>query len=209
MAGWFQRLLRRPKQSSGSAESSLSTTTQHPPSPAASSSSSSSSSSCCSSVGADINGPSSARWAKSYDACICHSEGDLELAEELVTYLESRPEGFRCFLQPRDTVPGMAIVTELCDAVRSSHCWVMLITPSFLRDPWCKYQMHQALAEAPAANGRTIPVVKDVEREDYPKELRSLYYIRAALKERTFHQIGDTVRRYLQELCRSSTSGTD
>lgn len=153
----------------------------------------------------DISASDSPRWDKSYDVCICHSEGDVELVEELVSYLEGQPESFRCFLQLRDAVAGSAVVTELCDAVQNSHCWVMLITPSFLQDPWCKYQMHQALAEAPMANGRTIPVLKDVDRKDYPRELRNIYYIYMAAKEKSFRQIRDTVMRYLQELCRSST----
>lgn len=127
--------------------------------------------------------------------CICHSEGDVELVQELVSYLESQPESFRCFLQLRDAVAGSAVVTELCAAVQSSHCWVMLITPAFLQDPWCRYQMHQALAEAPMANGRTIPVLKDVDRKDYPRELRNIYYIYMALKEKSFRQIRDTVMR--------------
>ncbi|XP_035201937.1 toll/interleukin-1 receptor domain-containing adapter protein isoform X2 [Oxyura jamaicensis] len=157
----------------------------------------------------DISSSGSARWAKSYDVCICHSEVDLEFVEELVSYLESQPQSFRCFLQLRDAVAGSAIMTELCDAVQNSHCWVMLITPSFLQDPWCKYQMHQALAEAPMANGRTIPVLKDIDRKDYPRELRNLYYISTALKENSFRQIRDTVLHYLEELCRSSASGTE
>ncbi|KFO92889.1 Toll/interleukin-1 receptor domain-containing adapter protein, partial [Buceros rhinoceros silvestris] len=155
----------------------------------------------------DISSSDSARWSKTYDVCICHSEVDLELVEELVSYLEGEPESFRCFLQLRDAAP--AVVTELCDAVQNSHCWVMLVTPSFLSDPWCKYQMHQVLAEAPLANGRTIPVMKDVERKDYPKELRNLYYISMARKESSFRQIRDTVVRYLQELCWSSASSTE
>ncbi|NXP02777.1 TIRAP protein, partial [Thinocorus orbignyianus] len=211
--GWFRRLLHKSKPSSG--ESSLSTSRSASSSPSSSSVESSSSSPstslassvCPSPVSVDISASGSARWTKSYDVCICHSEVDLELVEELVAYLEGQPESFRCFLQLRDATPGSAVVTELCDAVQNSHCWVMLITPGFLQDPWCKYQMHQALAEAPMANGRTIPVVKDVDRKDYPRELRNLYYIYMALKEKSFKQIRDTVFRYLQELCRSSTSG--
>ncbi|NWS60483.1 TIRAP protein, partial [Chunga burmeisteri] len=217
-AGWFRRLLHKPKPSS--VESSLNAGCSASSSP---SSSSSSAESSTSSPGmslarsvrpspvsvSDISASGSARWAKSYDVCICHSEVDLELVEELVSYLEGQPESFRCFLQLRDAVAGRAVVTELCDAVQNSHCWVMLITPDFLQDPWCKYQMHQALAEAPMANGRTIPVLKDVDRKDYPKELRNLYYIYMALKENSFRQIRDTVMRYLQELCRSSTSRTE
>ncbi|XP_009705939.1 PREDICTED: toll/interleukin-1 receptor domain-containing adapter protein [Cariama cristata] len=215
---YHRRLLHKPKP--GSVESSLNAGCSASSSP---SSSSSSAESSTSSPGmslarsvrpspvsvSDINASGSARWAKSYDVCICHSEVDLELVEELVSYLEGQPESFRCFLQLRDAVAGRAVVTELCDAVQNSHCWVMLITPDFLQDPWCKYQMHQALAEAPMANGRTIPVLKDVDRKDYPKELRNLYYIYMALKENSFRQIRDTVMRYLQELCRSSTSRTE
>ncbi|NXJ86526.1 TIRAP protein, partial [Trogon melanurus] len=200
MAGWFRRLMHRPKPSSV-VESSLNASHSSSSSPSSSSSSSSSAESSgprsVSSVhpASDISSSSSARWAKSYDVCICHSEVDLELVEELVSYLEGQPESFRCFLQLRDAAPGSAVVTELCDAVQNSHCWVMLITPGFLRDPWCKYQMHQALAEAPMANGRTIPVLKDVDRKDYPRELRNLYYIYMALKEKSFRQIRDTVVR--------------
>ncbi|NWU93672.1 TIRAP protein, partial [Upupa epops] len=207
--GWFRHLLRKSKPRS--VESSLNTN-HSSSSPSLSSAESSGSypitslggSSCLASV-SDISSSGSARWAKSYDVCICHSEVDLELVEELVSYLEAQPQRFRCFLQQRDATPGSAMVTELCDAVQNSHCWVMLITPGFLRDPWCKYQMHQALAEAPLANGRTIPVLKDVDRKDYPVELRNLYYICMVLKENSFRQIRDTVARYLQELCRSSS----
>ncbi|NWI65495.1 TIRAP protein, partial [Todus mexicanus] len=215
-AGWFRRLLHKPKPSS--VESSLNTSRSSSSSSSTSSSKSSGSSPSTSLSGSipmspvsalDINASGSARWGKTYDVCICHSEVDLELVEELVSYLEGQPESFRCFLQLRDATPGGAVVTELCNAVQNSHCWVMLITPSFLQDPWCKYQMHQALAEAPMANGRTIPVLKDVDRKDYPKELRNLFYIYMALKEKSFRQIRDTVVRYLQELCRSSTSGME
>ncbi|XP_049655896.1 toll/interleukin-1 receptor domain-containing adapter protein isoform X4 [Accipiter gentilis] len=214
--GWFRRLLHKPKPRS--VESSLNASRSASSLPSSSSSSAESSSSSPSTSLArsvrsspvlDISASGSARWAKSYDVCICHSEVDLELVEELVSYLEGQPESFRCFLQLRDAAPGSAVVTELCDAVQNSHCWVMLITPGFLRDPWCKYQMHQALAEAPMANGRTIPVLKDVDRKDYPKELRNLYYIYMALKENSFRQIRDTITRYLQELCRSSTGRTE
>ncbi|XP_064380420.1 toll/interleukin-1 receptor domain-containing adapter protein [Dromaius novaehollandiae] len=209
MAGWFQRLLRRRKPSPGSMESGLSAAARHPPPSSSSSSSSSPSSSearrlAASPCSVDISSASSARWAKSYDACICHSAGDLPFAEELAAYLEGQPEGLRCFLQPRDAAPGAAVPTELCEAVRGSHCWVLLITPAFLRDPWCKYQLHQALAEAPAADGRAIPVLKDVGRGEYPAELRSLYYIPAARRDTAFRQVRDAVLRYLRELCRGS-----
>ncbi|NXM73094.1 TIRAP protein, partial [Serilophus lunatus] len=204
--GWFRRLLHKRKPSS--VESSLNSShssSSSPPSSSFSAQSSSSSPSCS----PDISASGSPRWAKSYDICICHSEGDLELVEELVSYLEGQPQRFRVFLQLRDGAAGGALVSELCGAVQSSHCWVLLITPAFLRDPWCRYQMHQALAEAPVANGRAIPVLKDVDRREYPRELRNIYYISMALKDSSFRQIRDAVTRYLQELCQSSTSSVE
>ncbi|KAM3658514.1 toll/interleukin-1 receptor domain-containing adapter protein [Ammospiza caudacuta] len=219
MAGWFRRLLHKPKSSSVESLKSSHSASSSPSSSSSSSAKSSSSSPgtslATSSISlspvsaVDISASHSPRWDKSYDVCICHSEGDVELVSELVSYLEGQPESFRCFLQLRDAAPGSAVVTELCDAVQNSHCWVMLITPGFLQDPWCRYQMHQALAEAPMANGRTIPVLKDVERKDYPRELRNIYYIYMALKEKSFRQIRDTVMRYLQELCQSSTKSME
>ncbi|NXG26753.1 TIRAP protein, partial [Grallaria varia] len=215
--GWFRRLLHKPKRSS--VESSLNSSCSASSLPSSSSMTSSSSSPdtslAISSIPLspvpvlDISASDSPRWDKSYDVCMCHSEGDLELVEELVSYLEGQPESLRCFLQLRDAVVGGALGTELCDAVRSSHCWVLLITPGFLRDPWCRFQMHQALAEAPMADGRTIPVLRGVDRREYPKELRNIYYISMALKESSFRQIRDSVLRYLRELCRSSTTRTE
>ncbi|XP_050777712.1 toll/interleukin-1 receptor domain-containing adapter protein isoform X1 [Gopherus flavomarginatus] len=214
MAGWVRRLLQKPKQNSSSAGSSLNTKQSRSSSSSSSvTTASSSTSSSAASLGqlspasqVSISSSGSARWAKSYDVCICHSNGDFEFVEEMVSYLESQTEGIRCFLQLRDAMPGSAITTELCDAVQNSHCWVLLITPSFLEDPWCRYQMHQALAEAPMANGRTIPVLKGIDRRDYPRELRCLYYIDMTRKENGFRQIKDTILRYLQELCRSTVS---
>ncbi|XP_019402509.1 PREDICTED: toll/interleukin-1 receptor domain-containing adapter protein [Crocodylus porosus] len=219
MAGWLKRVLQKPKQRSNSGSSSTAAP-KHSPSSSTSSPMGSSSSSASSSVfhprsllpsasQVNISSSGSARWTKSYDVCICHNQGDFEFVEEMVSYLESQPETFRCFLQLRDATPGSAIVTELCEAVQNSHCWVMVITPGFLQDPWCRYQMHQALAEAPMTNGRTIPVLKDIDRKDYPRELRCIYYIRVTFKENGFRQIKDSVLRYLQELCQSTPSTTE
>ncbi|KAM5311270.1 toll/interleukin-1 receptor domain-containing adapter protein isoform 4-T9 [Glossophaga mutica] len=81
---------------------------------------------------------SGGRWSRDYDVCVCHSEEDLAAAQELVAYLENCSASLRCFLQLRDAAPGSAIVSELCRALDSSHCQVLLITPGFQRDPWCR-----------------------------------------------------------------------
>ncbi|KAK1156058.1 toll/interleukin-1 receptor domain-containing adapter protein-like [Acipenser oxyrinchus oxyrinchus] len=112
-----------------------------------------------------------------HDLCVCHSEEDISEAQLLVSYLESQPVGLRCFLMLR-LHPGGSIPSELCQAVRSSHCWALLITRSFLLDPG-----------------------------QYPMELRFYYYIDiTADQQRGFQQVHRTVLHYLEELCQVDSS---
>uniref|UniRef100_A0A8D0RFF7 TIR domain containing adaptor protein n=1 Tax=Sus scrofa TaxID=9823 RepID=A0A8D0RFF7_PIG len=149
-------------------------------------------------MGADSS--SSGRWSKDYDVCVCHSEEDLAVAQELVSYLEGSTSSLRCFLQLRDATPGGAIVSELCQALSNSHCRVLLITPGFLQDPWCRYQMLQALSEAPGAEGRTIPLMSGLSRAAYPAELRFMYFVDGRGPDGGFHQVKEAVLRYLRAL---------
>ncbi|XP_075420215.1 toll/interleukin-1 receptor domain-containing adapter protein [Tenrec ecaudatus] len=204
MADWFrQALLKKPKKLPGASESAPSDMSQatsqdsHPPS---SLSSAKTPTTPPTSREASSSGSGSGRWSKDYDICVCHSEEDLAAAQELVSYLEGSPASLRCFLQLRDATPGGAIVSELCQALSSSHCRVLLITPGFLRDPWCKYQMLQALTEAPAAEGCTIPLLSGLTRASYPPELRFMYYVDGKGPDRGFHQVKEAVTRYLKTL---------
>ncbi|XP_066115781.1 toll/interleukin-1 receptor domain-containing adapter protein isoform X1 [Saccopteryx bilineata] len=143
---------------------------------------------------------SSGRWSRDYDVCVCHSEEDLAAAQELVAYLEGGSASLRCFLQLRDAAPGSAIVSELCRALDSSHCRVLLITPGFLRDQWCRYQMLQALSQAPGGEGRTIPLLAGLARAAYPPELRFMYFVDGRGPDRGFRQVKEAILRYLQTL---------
>lgn len=139
---------------------------------------------------------SSGRWSRDYDVCVCHSEEDLAAAQDLVAYLEDSPASLRCFLQLRDSAPGGAIVSELCRALDSSHCRVLLITPGFLRDPWCRYQMLQALSQAPGSEGRTIPLLTaGLARSAYPAELRYMYYVDGRGPDQGFRQVKEAIVR--------------
>lgn len=220
IADWFRHtLLKKPKKMPVSQEShpsdSSQTATQDGPESRSSPPSHSSPQSCssppsCSSrmsltsppthVDSSSSSSSSGRWSKDYDVCVCHSEEDLEAAQELVSYLEGSKASLRCFLQLRDATPGGAIVSELCQALSSSHCRVLLITPGFLRDPWCKYQMLQALTEAPGAEGCTIPLLSGLTRAAYPPELRFMYYVDGRGQDGGFYQVKEAVIHYLETL---------
>ncbi|KAM9031232.1 toll/interleukin-1 receptor domain-containing adapter protein isoform X1 [Sarcophilus harrisii] len=194
--GWFRQILRKPKKrhmqpdtntkdvpEPPSQSSSLPETQESPwvptPSPADTESRSSDS-----------------RWSKTYDVCVCHSEHDLMPVQELVSYLEGEPNGLRCFLHLRDAAPGGAIVSELCQAMGNSHCCVLFITSHFLQDPWCKYQMLQALSEAPGSEGHTIPLLAGLARSEYPPELRFMFYVDGNGLDNGFGKVKKTVWRY-------------
>ncbi|XP_051012106.1 toll/interleukin-1 receptor domain-containing adapter protein isoform X2 [Acomys russatus] len=219
IADWFrQALLKKSKKMPVSQESHLSDASQpatqdglspsSPSSPSSRSSPQSGSSPARRSSGVSpASSPthvdsscSSGRWSKDYDVCVCHSEEDLETAQELVSYLEGCRASLRCFLQLRDATPGGAIVSELCQALSSSHCRVLLITPGFLQDPWCKYQMLQALTEAPGSEGCTIPLLSGLTRAAYPPELRFMCYVDERGQDRGFYQVKEAVIRYLETL---------
>ncbi|KAM6159255.1 toll/interleukin-1 receptor domain-containing adapter protein [Rhynchocyon petersi] len=195
MADWFQQILRKkPKKPPISPESTPSDISQ----PVSQDSPPPLSLGCSTAVPSmptPMDPGSSGRWSKDYDVCVCHSEEDLAAAQELVSYLEGSSASLRCFLQLRDAAPGGAIVSELCQALHSSHCRVLLITPNFLQDPWCRYQMLQALTEAPAAEGCTIPLLLGLDRACYPPELRFMYYVDSKGPDGGFRQVKDAVVR--------------
>ncbi|XP_010765568.1 toll/interleukin-1 receptor domain-containing adapter protein [Notothenia coriiceps] len=146
--------------------------------------------------------PSSRRWSRKYDVLVCNSslQSDVEEAFRLVSFLEASPRSLRCFLMQRDACPGGAIATEFCQAVQNSHLRALLITPDFLQDGWCKYIMHQALAEGPMSN-RIIPLLQNLSRSQCPPEVRFYYQIDLSSNpERGYTVVNKTVLNYLENL---------
>ncbi|XP_043853711.1 toll/interleukin-1 receptor domain-containing adapter protein isoform X2 [Dromiciops gliroides] len=197
--GWFRQILRKPKKRHVQPDTNTNDVLELP-SQSSSLPDTQESTKVPTPDSADTDSRSSgSRWSKTYDVCVCHSEEDLMPVQELVSYLEGEPDGLRCFLQPRDAAPGGAIVSELCQAMGNSHCCVLFITPHFLQDPWCKYQMLQALSEAPGSEGHTIPLLAGLARSDYPPELRFMFYVDGSGPDSGFGKVKNTVWRYLQK----------
>ncbi|XP_041851578.1 toll/interleukin-1 receptor domain-containing adapter protein [Melanotaenia boesemani] len=142
------------------------------------------------------------RWKRKYDVFVCHSSAhrDIEEATRLVLFLEAAPHILRCFLWQRDACPGAAIHTEFCQAVQDSHIQALLITPSFVQDHWCKYMMHQVLAEGPMSN-RLIPMLQNLAHSQYPQELKFYYYIDLSKNpDQGYSIVRKTVLTYLEDL---------
>lgn len=116
------------------------------------------------------------RSSRRYDVFVCHSDEDSDLAQSLACFLEAQSNGLRCYLQERDCPAGGAVSTEMLQAVQDSHCWLLLVTPNFVKDDWCSYQMHQVLSEGPMSQ-RIIPAVVNMPRLQLPLELRFLFTV--------------------------------
>ncbi|XP_068096417.1 toll/interleukin-1 receptor domain-containing adapter protein [Hyperolius riggenbachi] len=143
----------------------------------------------------------STRWQKSYDVYICSSGQDASYAMALRSYLQKPPENLRCFLPMLDMNVGGAIPTEMVDGAENSHCWVMLLTPNFLSDQWCQYQMHQFLALAPCSDGRLIPVMVGLTFTQYPKELKHMVACKDINNDqKVFKSVKRAIESYLRNL---------
>lgn len=145
---------------------------------------------------------SEVRWKRKYDVFVCHSpaQSDIEEATHLVSFLEGPPHSLRCFLWQRDTCPGGAISTEFCQAVQNSHLRAILITPTFVKDDWCGYMMHQAISEGPMSN-RMIPLIHNLHHSQYPLELKFYYYIDLSKNPlRGYTHVTTTILKYLEDV---------
>ncbi|KAL1256395.1 hypothetical protein QQF64_011940 [Cirrhinus molitorella] len=135
-----------------------------------------------------------------YDVFVCHNDEDSDVAQSLTCFLENPSNGLRCYLQERDCPAGGAVSTELLQAVQDSHCWLLLITPNFVKDDWCLYQMHQVLSEGPMSQ-RIIPAIVNMPRSKLPLELRFLFTVDLNMnKEFGYTQVYRAVIHYLKDM---------
>ncbi|KAK9520612.1 hypothetical protein VZT92_020485 [Zoarces viviparus] len=131
--------------------------------------------------------------AQLFFAIIIFQTNTASLRSELAAAMEPK----------RDACPGGAISTELCQAVKDSHIRALLITPGFLQDDWCKYMMHQVLAEAPMSN-RIIPLVQNLPHSQYPQELRFYFYTDLGKNpDSGYTKVNTTVLKYLEDLLKN------
>lgn len=196
MHGWFHKLFKRRTSSSRHEEETNRTSVTSVPS----STSSAPPRKAPTEPHAILNSPQ--RWTRKYDVVVCHSlvDSDTEEAIRLVSFLENSPRSLRCFLWHRDTCPGGAVSTELCQAVQDSHIRVLLITPHFLEDEWCKYMMHQILAEGPMSN-QMVPLLQGLLSSQYPKEIKFFFYIDLSHnRDRGYDLVNRSVLEYLKNL---------
>ncbi|UYV67531.1 hypothetical protein LAZ67_5001137 [Cordylochernes scorpioides] len=73
---------------------------------------------------------------KTYDAFICYSHEDRDVAVELSAELESKSPFYTLCIHERDWTPGNTISFNVFQSVRESRRTVLVLSEVFLKSPW-------------------------------------------------------------------------
>ena len=109
-----------------------------------------------------------------YDAFISYSNDNLAfILHEMIPNLEAR--GLRLCIHDREFLPGNAIADNIINAIQSSRRTVVILSKTFLRRKWCRYEFQMARMESiySREGGSCLIVVKleEVQGNDMPLEM--------------------------------------
>jgi hypothetical protein len=79
-----------------------------------------------------------------HDIFICHSSEDKPVADAMVATLESK--GIRCWIAPRDVLPGMNYPEALIDAIDESHIMVLIFSSHSNTSPHVIRELTEAVS---------------------------------------------------------------
>ncbi|UYV81680.1 Tl [Cordylochernes scorpioides] len=81
---------------------------------------------------------------KLYDAFICYSHEDRDVAVELSAELESKAPFYTLCIHERDWTPGNMIEDNVAQSVKDSRRTVMILSEEFLKSPWFPVEFRTA-----------------------------------------------------------------
>lgn len=90
-----------------------------------------------------------------YDVFISYSASDKDVANATCVTLESK--GIRCWIAPRDILPGVEWVSAVQEGIKSSAVLVLLLSETANLSQWVRREVQQAIG----ANGIIIPLRLD------------------------------------------------
>ena len=85
-----------------------------------------------------------------HDVFLSHSSKDHEIAEKMCSVLEER--GLKCWIAPRDIVPGASWGGAIVEAIRDCGCMVLILSEE-------SNKSGQVLREVERAVNKTKPVI--------------------------------------------------
>ncbi|KAL3066678.1 hypothetical protein OYC64_016592 [Pagothenia borchgrevinki] len=121
-----------------------------------------------------------------YDAFVSFSEMDSGWVEaHLVPELEQVEPRLRLCLHKRDFVPGGWILDNIMDAIEKSHRTLFVLSQSFIRSEWCKYELNYTHFRLFDHNDDTVVLIllEPIDKETVPKKFCKL---RRVMNSRTY-----------------------
>lgn len=108
-----------------------------------------------------------------YEFSLWHTEHDTNIALDIASILEEK--GYRGFVEHRDGAAGVQAIVAADDVIQSSRVSILLLSPRFMQESWCKWVSHWCLVNAIEQNtARVIPVYVDLKENKRPDTLNIL-----------------------------------
>ena len=122
-----------------------------------------------------------------YDAFVSYSNEDRTFVVSLVDELENRAaphKNFRLCIYERDFTAGTVLNECILDSIAVSRKVILVVSRSFVRSQWCRWEMHlaqQSLLQE-GRRGLILVVLNDLKQSALPPKLRVLMKTRIYLK---------------------------
>jgi TIR domain len=87
-----------------------------------------------------------------YDAFVSYSHKDKDFVNIVANLLESKR--FKVWYDDFSILPGETIIEKLAQGVRSSRCFMVVLSPDAVKSKWCKSELAMAIDLALGANSK-------------------------------------------------------
>ncbi|XP_052081447.1 toll-like receptor 4 [Mytilus californianus] len=110
-----------------------------------------------------------------FDAFLSYAEEErLFIIMEVIKKLEEN-ENLRLCIHERDFIPGCDIADNIINAIHQSRKVIFVVTPSFMKSKWCRFEQHMAYMEYAVSRQGVdciIMVIKEkISERDIPRQM--------------------------------------
>ncbi|KAK3577902.1 hypothetical protein CHS0354_008296 [Potamilus streckersoni] len=117
------------------------------------------------------------RTVSAYDSFICYANEDVSFVrDEIIPRLEGQ-DGLRLCLADREFIPGVSISENIVNAIVESRTSIFIMTSSFLRSHWCKYEINIARVNSieKDTDSMIMVMLEDIPNNLLPLEILELF----------------------------------
>ena len=109
-----------------------------------------------------------------------------------IEFFTCLPFSFSGCIADRDFTPGLSVLDNIVEAIRSSYKVILVLTDHFVSSQWCKFEADQAIIRPLRLNevqdqdsnsSCVIPLILDLEECKIPIKLQHLTYSDMTIKQ--------------------------